>query len=199
MHNLFAVTDVSTGVETLEEIRFLLIVILAFLVLLVILVFRSRERRPFRVIHLITMKRKHIHLTRPDPYGHWWIEIGDPRDVTSESYGWWPADSLPDGWFACIWKTILGVPGALNPLWAAGNPTPAPNKPPRDPHHGDEADQKFQVAVDLDDSRSDMEIHNCLRSFAATYTGKWRWFFELGPNCHTFQKAAMKHCHLRRL
>lgn len=33
----------------------------------------------------IKVKRKHIHLTGDDKYGHWWTEIGP-----SESYGWWP-------------------------------------------------------------------------------------------------------------
>lgn len=42
----------------------------------------------FRQVQLITMKRKHINLTRVDRYGHWWFEIGDPSDPDSESYGW---------------------------------------------------------------------------------------------------------------
>ena len=49
----------------------------------------------FRLVQSITMKRKGIDPTANDQspfgkYGHWWLEIGDPMDEDSESYGWWP-------------------------------------------------------------------------------------------------------------
>ncbi len=132
------------------------------------------------------MKRKHIHLTREDKYGHWWFEIGDPTDPNSESYGWWPLGPVgPAGTFA-------GAQGELN------GQTNFRGRPTRDPHHGDDADEEFHPLVPESDPRTDDEIADCLRSFARAYNGEWRWTFGKGQNCHTFQEQAMKHCRLRK-
>jgi hypothetical protein len=183
-----------TGLASVGQVRLLrgVVALLCLIVaLLLILIRHVRKSRPQRVIGSIVMKRKRIRLTRPDPYGHWWFEIGNPIDATSESYGWWPATPLADGWLVCISKTFWGVPGRLN-AGAGGTPL-------RDPHHGDSADVMFRVAVDLNDPRPDAAIENCLRAFAMACAGTWRWFFGLGQNCHSFQRAALRHCRLKRL
>ncbi len=155
-----------------------------------------------RVVRSIKMKRKQLTLSRVlrplltcrpgdvDP-GHWWFEIGDPRSPTSESYGWWPS-RWPNGW-RLLWDILCGVPGNLNGtiLFPAGVHN-------RDPHHGDAADEVFYPAVLLNDGRTDAQIELCLQTFANAYKGKWQWLFGFGQNCHTFQKAAMKHCRLKR-
>jgi hypothetical protein len=43
-----------------------------------------------REVTLVIIKRKHVRLDPRawDRFGHWWIEIGDPQDRHSESYGW---------------------------------------------------------------------------------------------------------------
>jgi len=69
--------------------------------------------------------------------------------------------------------------------------------PPRDPHHGEEGvdEECFPLVAD-DDFRTDNDIANCLRDFAANYSGKWQWVLGWGQNCHTFQSAALSHCRL---
>lgn len=52
--------------------------------------------------------------------------------------------------------------------------------------------------VPASDSRTDDQIADCLRQFAQSYTGAWRWTFGKGQNCHTFQDQAMRHCGLRK-
>ena len=126
----------------------------------------------------ITLKRKNIHLSAEDKYGHWWFEMG------SESYGWWP--KTPVG----LWDTLFGTEGELNGQSNfMGSAT-------QDPHHGDSADEEFHPVVPCDDTRSDSEIQDCLRGFAQSYSGSWSWPF--GQNCHSFQKAAMAHCGLSK-
>jgi hypothetical protein len=142
--------------------------------------------KQFRQVQLIVMKRKHIHLTRKDKYGHWWFEIGPPDDLSSESYGWWP--EIPAG----PRGAFVGVTGELN------GQTNFNGLPTRDPHHGDDGDEEFFPLVPLADSRTDDEIADCLRQFAQSYRGGWRWTFGKGQNCHTFQVQAMKHCGLRK-
>ncbi|HEV3261201.1 MAG TPA: hypothetical protein VG013_30390 [Gemmataceae bacterium] len=140
------------------------------------------------------MKRKRIRLTSPDAkYGHWWFEIGDRRDPSSESYGWWPQNL--GTWVRLVWGTLSGVPGELN-----GQTLYPTGRADRDPHHDDEddIDDVFHPKVAALDRRTDQEIHDCLRRFARTYTGKWQWTCGYGKNCRTFQTAAMKHCGLRR-
>jgi len=138
----------------------------------------------FREVQSITMKRKHISLTGDDQYGHWWLEIGNPMDATSESYGWWP--QAPVGYAG----TFAGVLGELNGQTNFGGTAT------RDPHHGDDADEEFHPLVPISDIRTDAEIEKCIRTFANGYGGTWQWVFGKGQNCHTFQAASMKHCRL---
>ena len=131
-----------------------------------------------RQITAITIKRKHIDPGARDKYGHWWFEMGH------ESYGWWPKHPVGS------WNTLIGVAGELN------GTTSFNGRATRDPHHGDEADEEFHPIVDSDDKRAESSIMDCLRKFALSYSGDWRWTFGLGQNCHTFQEAAMRHCKL---
>jgi hypothetical protein len=139
-----------------------------------------------REVKLIRMKRKHIHLTRQDRYGHWWLEIGDPANPTSESYGWWPRDRVN------VKQTLLGMDGELNGQTTFGG------EPTRDPHHGESADEEFHPCVDGADDRSDEEIAECLRGFARAFHGEWRWTFGKGQTCHSFQEQAIAHCRLTK-
>lgn len=136
------------------------------------------ETRPVKGI---VMKRKNIDLGADDKYGHWWFEVDE-----DESYGWWPVK--PVG----ISDTFLGTDGELN-----GQTTFRGSKI-RDPHHGDDAEETFTPIVPQDDTRTDDEIKDCLRRFAGSYSGSWRWTFGSGQNCHTFQEEAMKHCGLQK-
>ena len=125
------------------------------------------------------MKRKHISLKGDDKYGHWWTELGG-----GESYGWWPAEPLS------TWKTLTGVNGDLNgQAMFGGTPT-------TDPHDGDPAEEEFHPKVSVCDKRTDDEIKDCIRGFASSYSGEWRWTFGGGQNCHTFQESLMSHCDL---
>jgi hypothetical protein len=123
------------------------------------------------------MKRKHIHLSGDDKYGHWWLEMDG-----TESYGWWPKDHVG------LTDTFFGTEGELNGQTNFGG------TPTADPHQGDSAEEEFNPTVSKDDGRSDDDIKECLRSFANSYSGGWSWPF--GQNCHSFQEAAMKHCRL---
>jgi hypothetical protein len=116
-----------------------------------------------------------------DKYGHWWIEIDG-----TESYGWWPKTHVG------LRDTFGGTDGELN------GQTTYHGTPTRDPHHGDDAEEEFHPVVCGDDTRTDEEIKNCLRAFARSYSGGWRWTFGAGQNCHTFQQAAMEHCKLQK-
>ncbi len=140
----------------------------------------------FRPVQLILMKRKNVNLTREDRYGHWWFEIGSPSDPASESYGWWPK------WPVDVRGMFVGVDGELNGRTHFGGSAV------RDVHHGDDADQQFHPVVPLWDSRSDEEIAQCLRDFAHSFRGEWRWTFGKGQNCHSFQESALLHCGLKR-
>jgi len=147
---------------------------------------KSKTKKCTRKILSITIKRKNIHLSAEDKYGHWWFELGDSTSPNLESYGWWPKDHVGLG------ATLGGTEGELNGQTNFGGTST------RDPHHGDIADEIFNPVVDCSDQRTDEEIKNCLRSFAQSYSGEWRWTFGAGQNCHTFQEAAMKHCNIRR-
>ena len=136
----------------------------------------------FRLVQSITMKRRHVDLTSDDKYGHWWFVIGDPLDADSESYGWWP--EYPVKWVG----TITGIRGDSN------GQTRFRGEPTRDPHHYDNGDEEFHPFVAASDPRTDDQIADCLRAFARSCVGAWRWTFGSGLNCHSFQEDAMKHC-----
>jgi len=127
---------------------------------------------PNRPLPFITMKRKHIHLTGPDKYGHWWTEMDG-----SESYGWWPK------YHVGVIDTLLGVEGELNGVTTYGG------SPTLDPHHGDAGEEEFHPV--LTNSKSDATVRSEVRSFAHGYSGEWRWTFGWGQNCHTFQESMM--------
>ena len=86
----------------------------------------------------------------------------------------------------------MGVAGELN------GQTTFNGLPNRDPHHGDDADEVFCPWLSASDPRTDRQIAQCLRNFAVSYNGKWRWTFGSGQNCHTFQQEAMLECKLRK-
>src|SRR4051812_5262019 len=100
----------------------------------------------YRLVEFITMKQKHINLSRTDKYGHWWFEIDDASLPTSESYGWWPERRVD------LTGTFAGVAGELN------GQTDFRGTPTRDPHHGDDADEEFHPVVLASDPRTDAEI-----------------------------------------
>lgn len=150
-----------------------------------------------RPVTLVTVKRLWI---KPhagpgeDKYGHWWFEIGDALDESSESYGWYPM-KRPVGTI----ETLSGVGGCLNGAEAHSG-RDFRNPPPRDPHHGDYAQESagvtFHPLVAASDHRTDAEIADCLRRFSQNYSGEWRWTAGWGQNCRTFQQAALAHCGL---
>jgi len=141
----------------------------------------------FREINSIRFKRIHIYSANPaneGKSGHWWFEIGESTDPTSESYGWWPK-SIIESWS----QVFIGIGGILNNDLNA-------RVPPRDPHHGENPDEEFHPLIPIDDGRTAAEIEECLRKFARSYSGKWQWAFGYGQNCHNFQRLAMQHCRL---
>lgn len=132
-----------------------------------------------REVLSIEMKRKNIDIGAEDKYGHWWFEIDG-----KESYGWWPKAGVG------LKETFGGTDGELNGQSNFGGTSTT------DPHHGDSAGEQFHPTVKADDPRTDEQIKQCLRNFANSYSGGWRWTFGAGQNCHTFQEAAMEHCGL---
>ena len=131
-----------------------------------------------RQLQTVIVKRIHPkYLERR--YGHWWIEIDGTR-----SYGWWPRTRVS------LWQTFFGVEGSLNRggVRAGGSLD-------RDPHHGEIAERQFHPMV-VSGASADA-VKTCLRRFAEDCRGAWQWFFGLGQNCHTFQRALMRHCQLR--
>jgi hypothetical protein len=126
-----------------------------------------------RKLDFITMKRKHIHLTGDDKYGHWWTEIDGAK-----SYGWWPKN--PVG----LKETLLGTEGELNGQTSFGG------TPTTDPHHGDSAEDSFHPVL-TDGTKTDAQVRTEIDSFASAYSGEWRWTFGWGQNCHTFQESLM--------
>jgi len=141
-----------------------------------------------RVLRTVRLKRKHIRLSGDDKYGHWWTEIaaveGQPLSQ-QESYGWWPAGGVG------LIETLGGTRGVLNGEghFLGGTAT-------QDPHHGDSADEDFHPKI-LSGATPD-QVKACLRGYATSYSGEWRWTFGAGQNCHTFQQGMMKHCRLGR-
>ena len=161
----------------------------------------------------ITVKRKQVRWvailrsqlgkkpdnSREDPYGHWWLEFD------GESYGWWPADGVG------LIETVAGVPGRLNGtngMHAIGQATAT-----RDGHHGDSAEESFHPKrrtgflsrgkLEFGNNEGDDcncatedQIKDCLKKFAQQYSGNWS--YPWGQNCHSFQKAALKSCCLKK-
>jgi hypothetical protein len=125
-----------------------------------------------RTLSWMTMKRKHIHLTGDDKYGHWWTEMDG-----TESYGWWPK------YHVGVWDTLFGCEGELNGVTTYGGTATT------DPHHGDTGEEEFNPV--LLNSKSDSDVRDDVRTFARSYSGTWRWTFGWGQNCHTFQRSLM--------
>lgn len=124
-----------------------------------------------RVVHFITVKRNVALAGRS--YGHWWVELdGD------ESYGWWPAQAPVTT--RCLFR---GGPGVLNGSSGGGNAT-------RDPNHGLAADYEFHPVLVA--QRSDDQIRQAIRFFAATFRGEWRWSTRPTMNCRLFQTGALR-------
>jgi hypothetical protein len=132
-----------------------------------------------RTLSFIKMKRKHIHLTGDDKYGHWWTEIDG-----GESYGWWPKNRVG------LIDTLFGTEGELNGQTSFGGTAT------RDPHHGDTAEDEF--SPEIVGPKTDDEVRSEMRAFAGAYSGEWRWTFGWGQNCHTFQESMMSTVGLRK-
>ena len=79
----------------------------------------------FRVVTAVTVQRLRLAPFGEDKYGHWWLEVGDPFDPESESYGWWPAKRVG------VIDTLTGVAGSLNGVEEFGG-RDFQNPPPRD-------------------------------------------------------------------
>lgn len=104
-------------------------------------------------------------------YGHWWLEVDE-----DESYGWWPTGSVG------LVSTIRGTTGVLNGLGSTSGGTGT-----RDPNHGLPADYDF--APHLTVRRSDDEVRQLIRGFAADFSGQWKWSTRPTMNCRLFQLA----------
>ena len=133
------------------------------------------------VCNNITMKRRNIHLTGNDKYGHWWVEID------GESYGWWPKYPVD------TWGTLTGVEGELNGQTSFGG------TPTRDPHHGDSAEDVFNPKISSSGTckcQTCEKAVSCIRAFARSYAGTWSWPW--GQNCHSFQTSMMRKCCLEK-
>ena len=133
----------------------------------------------------IRIKRKNIHKTGEDKYGHWWVEMGE------ESYGWWPK------YHVGFWGTFFSVEGELNGQTTFGG------TPTRDPHHGDPAEEDFTPQMsDSEDCETKKpknceEAEDCIRDFAKNYPNNHsRWSWPWGNNCHSFQTEMMDTCNL---
>ncbi|MFN2504004.1 MAG: hypothetical protein ABR540_07215 [Acidimicrobiales bacterium] len=121
-----------------------------------------------RALSFVTVKRNVALAGRS--YGHWWVELDG-----SESYGWWPARAP-----LTTRDMLLGGPGVLNAMG-----TPAEGRPTRDPNHGLTPDYEFHPVLVV--PRSDDEVRNAVRRFAATFGGEWRWSVRPTMNCRLFQ------------
>lgn len=65
---------------------------------------------------------------------------------------------------------------------------PAASAMPRcDPKHGLAADYEFHPVLVAE--RSDDQVRQAIRSFAATFRGEWRWSTRPTTNCRLFQLA----------
>jgi hypothetical protein len=132
----------------------------------------------------ITIRRRDIHLTGDDKYGHWWTEIGE-----NENYGWWPKKKpiKPH-------DPLIGIEGEINgQTYFGGTPT-------QDPHQliGDLGEESFHPQVeDVECEKNECEkAAKCIRNFAKKYSGGWSWPY--GQNCHSFQESMMQLCGLSK-
>ncbi len=76
-------------------------------------------------------------------------------------------------------RALRGVAGVLN----GGGPGGGSHTV--DPRHGELADHAFHPVSRA--GRTDEEIIAAIRSFATTYTGRWRWSTKPTVNCRSFQ------------
>jgi hypothetical protein len=127
----------------------------------------------------IVLKRKHIHLTGDDKYGHWWVELDG-----NKSYGWWPKDTVGP------WATLTGTEGELNGQTNFGG------QEDKDPYHLKSAEQVLGVEC-TDPSLTEPEVKQNIIKFAKEYSGEWRWTFGFGQNCHTFQESMLNSTRLK--
>lgn len=135
--------------------------------------FATNTQLPLADMSNIIIKRKNISLKGEDKYGHWWAEING-----SKSYGWWPK------YHVGFKETLFGTEGELNGQTSFGG------SPTRDPHHGDTAEEQFNV-ICTDPTKTEPVVVSEMESFANSYHGEWRWTFGWGQNCHTFQEAML--------
>jgi hypothetical protein len=139
---------------------------------------RKAHEKTLRIIPDIILKRKNIHLTGDDKYGHWWLEIAD-RD---ESFGWWPKQSVG------FKDTIFGTDGELNATYFGGRSKSRGDATSHDPHHKDSAEEEIPVNSDRRDINA---IKDDIEKFSYSYSGEWRWTLGWGQNCHTFQEKLL--------
>jgi RHS repeat-associated protein len=159
-------------------------------------VFESITIKRKKILWLSLLKSKIGKTSAPDdPYGHWWFEFDN------ESYGWWPKDGVS------LFETLTGVPGQLNGtdrMYESGISTGN-----RDGHHGDVGDVEFHpkrknrgklkygTAIGTPcGCVTEFQVKDCLRKFAQNYSGKWS--YPWGNNCHSFQRAAMRDCCIKK-
>jgi hypothetical protein len=100
-------------------------------------------------------------------------------------------------WDNSLTRTFRGIEGDLNGTVSFGGQLRRNGDPfDRDPHHDDGGEERFQPI--LHDGRADADLKSAMTAFALAYTGQWSWRFEFGNNCHTFQKAMLERCALKK-
>lgn len=128
-----------------------------------------------RSLLFVTVKRDNPSWR--DPYGHWWLEVGD------RSYGWWPR-AIPVG----LRGLLEGTPGVLNGMGVLHHS----GTWDRDPQHGWASAHSFHPVLTL--PLSDSEVRARIRACAHDYAGGWSWSQRAGAarhSCHSFQDALM--------
>lgn len=129
-----------------------------------------------RTLLWVTVKRDNP--TWRDLYGHWWVEAGD------ESWGWWPR-AVPLG----LRQLALGDDGVLNGVGLIGRA----GTWQRDAQHGQPAAHAFHPV--LTEPVSDDEVLARLRSYAAGFSGGWRWAWTRrvrAQTCRSFQDGLLR-------
>jgi len=121
-----------------------------------------------------------------DPFGHWWMEVGDTDDgwLPKRSYGMWPSkgpDADPLG---------NGVPGLVNAMGKIPK-----GRRDSDPLHGEKTDDEFHPVVEVDQDLDYEKIHEeyskHVRAFSRSYKDKWKWRSRWSTNGQNFQTAMM--------